>query len=137
MAQAISIGYVTADLEPKTSANGNLYIRFSLAEHLGYGDSRRTQYIQVWARREQANLLLSGKVKKGSQIWVSGQMELEEYTKRNGTDRDKRLKLTLDSWGYVTSGKPKMAPPDIPDAGGPPPMEAVAEIDGDREALPD
>ena len=59
MAQSLIIGYVTADLEPQTSASGNLYVRFSLAEHIGHGDSLRTQFLQVWAWSEDAKRMIN------------------------------------------------------------------------------
>jgi len=140
MSQSVTIGHVTADFELQTSANGNSYVRFNLAENLGYGESSHTQYLQVWAWGDDAKHLIKGKVKKGSLIWVSGQLTLEEYKKRDEST-DKRLKVTLDSWGYIPAGKPKNG-----DAGD----EAAAtetdslhdtlpdgEIDGDREILPE
>ena len=41
MAQIYVIGRVTADLEPQTSAKMNSYIRFDLAENIGYGETAR------------------------------------------------------------------------------------------------
>ena len=40
-------------------------------------------------------------MRKGSLIWVSGSLELEEYTKNDGETHDKRLKLKLDDWDYI------------------------------------
>jgi single-stranded DNA-binding protein len=138
MAQSYTIGRVTADFELQTSANMNPYVRFSLAEHIGYGESARTQYLQVWAWGEDAKRLIKGKVKKGSLLWVSGQLELEEFVKQDGTTADKRLKVTLDNWGYIPAGKPKEAGSAQPDDESPPPMsEPIAEIDGDRDTLPE
>ena len=134
MAQTLSIGRVAADIEPQTSVGMNTYVRFGLAEHIGYGDFLRTQYIQVWAWGNDAKRLIKGKVKKGSLIWVSGQLELEEFIKKDGITADKRLKVTLDNWGYISSGKPKenAAEDTLPcESYNPPP-----EIDGDREELP-
>ena len=49
MAQEYSIGRVTSDLELKRSVRKVPYLRFTIAERIGYRDSARTQYIQVWA----------------------------------------------------------------------------------------
>lgn len=49
MAQACSIGRVTSDLELKTNVKKVPYLRFSVAERVGYGASAHTQYIRVWA----------------------------------------------------------------------------------------
>lgn len=143
MSQVYTIGRVTADLELQTSTNMNSYIRFGLAEHIGYGESQRTQFLQVWAWEDDAKRLIKGKVKKGSLIWVSGPLELEEYTKQDGITRDKRLKIIMDNWGYVPVGKTKSSESDadIPDdvaaeTGMPESRSHVRELDGDRENLP-
>lgn len=47
MAKLMCIGRVTADLELRESARKEPYVRFSLAEKLGYGETARTQYFQV------------------------------------------------------------------------------------------
>lgn len=44
---------------------------------------------------------LAGGVGKGSVLWVSGSLELEEYAKKDGVTRDKRLKLKLKDWGFA------------------------------------
>jgi len=143
MSQSMTIGRVTADFDLKTSASGNSYVRFNLAENIGYGESSHTQFLQVWAWGENAAHLIKSKVKKGSLIWVSGQLTLEEYKKRDEST-DKRLKVILNSWGYIPAGRSKngdagdeataygtadpTTPYDTPPGG---------EIDGDREILPE
>lgn len=57
------------------------------------------QYIQVWAWNDLAKDLVQSGVKKGSKIWADGFLELEEYVMKDGTSRDKRLKLKLTDWG--------------------------------------
>ena len=141
MSQSFTIGRVTADFELQTSANGNSYVRFDLAENFWVDESTRTQFLQIWAWEEHAKRLIKAKVKKGSLVWVSGQLTLEEFKKQDGVTTDKRLKVKLDNWGYISTGKPKNG-----DAGD----EAAAtepnppfytppdgEIDGDKENLPE
>lgn len=141
MSQLFVIGRVTADLEPQESTNKTAYVRFDLAENIGYGETRHPQYYQVWAWAGDAMHLLKRKVKKGSLIWVSGTLILETYVKKDGTTKDKRLKLTLDNWGYVPVGKSISAAQNFEDdpVASPPPADSlphVGKIDGDREALP-
>lgn len=138
------IGRVTADLEMKTSVNQNCYVRFDLAESIRVGGTTRTQYLQVWAWGEDAKHLIKSKVKKGSLIWMSGTLMLEEYRKQDGTMTDKRLKVILDNWGYIPVGKPKNGEPgdDIAsshEAAQNNPLDTFpdGEIDGDRETLPE
>lgn len=143
MSLSYTIGRVTADFELQASTNGVPYVRFSLAEQLGYGESARTQYLQVWAWHEDAARLIKRKVKKGSLIWVSGSLEMESYQKRDGKTIDKRLKVTLDNWGFVPGGKALAGrtDTDASHAGCSPNasqahMPPGGEIDGDREPLP-
>lgn len=42
MAQVYVIGRITADLEMKTSSNGNTYVRFDIAETIGNKDQTRS-----------------------------------------------------------------------------------------------
>lgn len=142
MSQLFVIGRVTADLELQESTNKTAYVRFDLAENIGYGETRHPQYYQVWAWAGDAMHLLKRKVKKGGLIWVSGSLMLETYIKKDGITKDKRLKLTLDNWGYVPTGKSvstEQSPTDDPLASPPPAddLPQVGKIDGDREALPD
>lgn len=140
MAQVFIIGRVTADFELQTSVNKNSYVRFSLAENLGYGEASKAQYYQVWAWENDAKHLVKRKVKQGSLIWVSGSLELEEYTKQDGETRDKRLKVKLDNWDYVPLGKQNAAQESQPEETAAPPVEKsppVGEINGDKEPMPD
>ena len=133
MAKLMCIGRVTADLEQRESSQKEPYIRFSLAENLGYGDKTHTQYFQVWAWGYLAKSLVKCKVRKGSLIWVSGSLELEEYTRNDGKTHDKRLKLKLGDWDYipVSQSKPECGVPQSE------PAVPVGIVDGEREALPE
>lgn len=135
MAQVFVMGRVTADLEPKTSAKQNPYVRFDMAEHIS---GARTQFFQVCAWSGDAQRLVKAKVKKGSFIWVSGSLEMEEFMKRDGFTKDKRLKILLDNWGFVPVGNAKG--PDGPQQNESPKQfapESAQEINGDKEALPE
>ena len=68
MIHMTTVGGVTADIEGKESANGATYLSFDLAVTKGYGTSRHTVYLQVWAFRAIAERLIAAKVKKGSQL---------------------------------------------------------------------
>lgn len=101
MAQTIVIGRITADLEMKTSANGNPYVRFDLVENIGSKENSRPQYFQICAWSDDAKRIVKARAKRGSLIWVSGSLELETFTKRDGITTDKRLKILLDNWGFI------------------------------------
>ncbi len=140
MAQVFFIGRVTADLELQISVNKNNYVRFDLAENIGYGETAKTQYYQVWAWDTDAKHLIRRKVKQGSLIWVSGSIELEVYTRQDGETKDKRLKVKLDNWDYVTTGKKHPIVEMVPTKDITTHKEnmfPVGEINGDKETMPD
>lgn len=138
MSQLITTGRVITDLELKSSAKQNLYIHFTLVERIGYGEAARSQAVSVWAWGYLAEQLKRFRVKKGSLIWVSGSLELEEFVQKDGVTRDKRLKLKLNDWGFVPKEtdrfpkKEKAAPESSAPA-----SEKAGVIDGEREALPE
>lgn len=136
MSQLFVIGRVVGNLEPKPSAKQRQYIRFTLQERIGYGESSHPQYIQVWAWGYQAQKLLRLGVQAGSLIWVSGSLELEEYVKQDGKTQDKRLKLKMSDGDYVPGNGGFKKATDKPAA-----AEGTAEtagtIDGERESLPE
>lgn len=139
MAQAMPIGRVVNDLELKTSVNHKAYVMFSLAERIGYGERARTQYFQVWAWGDMAQQLVKRGVTKGSLIWVSGVLELVDYTKKDGTTRDKQMKVTLRSWDFVPgTGQPNNK---VGTAKGAPKAQheepSPEVIDGERDKLPE
>lgn len=140
MAQVFIIGRVTADLKLQTSSNQNSYVRFVLAENIGYGETLKAQYYQVWAWETDALYLVKRKVKRGSLIWVSGSIELEEYTKQDGESKDKRLKVKLDNWDYVPLSRHNAEKEVNSETTAAPPVgnnPQVGEINGDKEPMPD
>lgn len=131
MAQTYVIGRVTADLERKISINQHPYVRFDIAENIGGRGHNRTQYFQICAMGGDADRLIRARVKKGSLIWVSGSLELEIFTGKDGSTTDKQLKILLDNWGFVPVTN-KDVLEQLPSTL----TAASAEIDGDREPLP-
>lgn len=137
MAQVYVIGRVTADLELKTSIHERPYVRFDIAENIGSKDRVRTQYLQICAMGGDAERIVRARVKKGSLVWISGSLELEVFTKKDGITTDKRLKILLDNWGFVPVGAGRAD--NNAQNNDPPEMaaESVAVIDGERDTLPE
>ena len=140
MAQAVVIGRVTSELELKTSTNHNPYLRLSLAERIGYGETARMEYYQVWAWGSLAHQLEKCGVTKGSFIMASGFLELTDYVKKDGVTKDKQLKLTLKAWEFVPSAGCRKHSLDTQDGGSHAPEKSVPSvpiIDGERDVLPE
>ncbi len=137
MAQAYVIGRVTADFELKLSIHKHPYVRFDIAETIGGKGHERTQYLQVCAMGGDAERLVRARVEKGSLIWVSGSLELEVFTRRDGTATDKRLKMLLDNWGFVPVGRSRDVKASQDDCSPIASPETVEAIDGERDPLPE
>lgn len=138
MAQLYTIGWVSSEPRGGTSANQNPYTLFSLGEHVGYGKRARTQYYQVWAWGDVMRRLQKAGVRKGSLLWVSGSLELEEYTKKDGVTRDKGLRLELSDWGFVPNqGRKERSPSQTADTAQEPGPIPDSIIDGERDNLPE
>lgn len=138
MSQLFTTGRVITDLELKTSAQKNPYIHFTLMERVGYGDSAHAQFIHVWAWGHLAEQLKRFKVRRGSTIWVSGSLELEEFARKDGSGSDKQLKLKLNDWGFVPKDSDKPQKKETGPAASKDASRKTADvIDGEREPLPE
>ena len=131
MSQLYCTGRVMSDLELKTSQKNVPYLCFPIAEYVGYGRNAHTQYISVWAWGAMAHQLIREGVGKGSTLWVSGSLELEEYTRKDGVTHDKRLKLKLKDWGFPPAGQRQEQQPDQAKD-----LPFPETVDGEREDLP-
>lgn len=134
MAQTYVIGKIVSDIELKTSAKNNLYIRFELIERIGNG---RIQCFHICAFADDAKRFVKANVKKGSFVWVSGSLELELYGKHDGITSDKRMKILLDNWGLIPIGlsAEQTASAEQVYSDMAMPAEEI-EIHGDKEPLP-
>ena len=94
------IGGVTADLELKESANGSPYLSFDLAVTKGYGEKKHTVYLQVWAFGAIAERIVAAKVRKGSQIFISGDLDVVTF-QRNDDSKGMANKVYLQDWEFV------------------------------------
>jgi single-strand DNA-binding protein len=101
-------GRVTADIAAQKSPKGTDYVKFNLAVNKGFGENQKAVFLQCLLFGEpQVQRMVKAKVQKGSLISVIGDLDVEEYEKKDGT-KDKTVKVTLYDWNYVPqSGKTK------------------------------
>ena len=123
------IGRITTDLEMKYGDSKAPYVRFGLAERIGYSDQARTQFYQVWAWKDTAEALIRSGLKKGSLVQLSGTLTLEEYVKPDGVTNDKRLKVSLNQGSFIPVSKSGINATSSP--------STVEAIDGDKDPLPE
>ncbi len=132
MLLAQAFGRVTADLETQEGKRGP-YIHFDLAVDKGFGERKHTVFLDCWAFGLMAKKLGNAQVKKACSLWISGDADLTDFTRKDGS-RDHSLKVTVSDWGFLPISKPKTdatMPQEIPL-----PMEPPPEIDGDNEEMP-
>ena len=81
-------GRVGQDAELKTTQSGEKVLGFSVANDIGFGDRRKSQWIECsyWGKRAEA---VSNYIKKGDRITVSGEVQLVEFQRRDGTPGSK------------------------------------------------
>ena len=95
MAEVHVFGRVTNDLQLKMSHRQVPYVSFGLVEWIGRRDTGHRQYFEVWAWGTAALSLADAEIHKDSRIWVQGFLELVDCTRNGGSEKDKRLKLSL------------------------------------------
>lgn len=104
-------GRVGQDAELRTTQSGEKVLGFSIANDVGFGDRKKTQWIECsyWGKRGEA---ISSYVRKGDRVAVSGELQLVEFTKRDGTPGSKLavrvndLDLAAKGEGGATSADP-------------------------------
>lgn len=74
------------DAEIKYLPTGQAVLTVAVANTVGFGDKQKTIWVRVtlWGQRGEK---LSPFLKKGQQVFVSGEMSLNEYTANDGTHK--------------------------------------------------
>lgn len=77
-------GRVGADAELRTSQNGTKILSFRVANDVGFGDKKTTQWVScsIFGRQAEA---IANYVKKGDKVVCAGELKLEEFQRRDGT----------------------------------------------------
>lgn len=92
-------GRLGADGELRTTQSGEKVLGFRVANDVGFGERRTTQWVEcsVWGRRAES---LAPHMTKGKQVVVSGELTLREYEKRDGT-RGAGLAVRVNDLDFV------------------------------------
>lgn len=98
-------GRVTADLEIQTSSNGTAYIQFNVAVNKGFGEQEHANFYQCILFGKAAERLSKAGVKKGSLLFITGDLDLVEYTRKADGSKGMIPKITVYEWNYVPTGK--------------------------------
>lgn len=98
-------GRVTADLELQTSPNGTEYIQFNVAVNKGFGEQEHANFYQCILFGKAAERISKAGVKKGSLLFITGDLDLVEYTRKADGSKGMIPKITVYEWNYVPTGK--------------------------------
>jgi len=84
--EVVLSGRLTADPELKTTPTGVFVTSFTIANDVGYGDKKKTNFINIIAWRGTAEFV-SKYFKKGNLIGVKGEIQTRKYEDKNGNNR--------------------------------------------------
>ena len=106
MFTAISLtGRVTADLEPQNSQNGTPYVQFYVAVNKGYGEHQHPNFYQCVLFGKAVERAINAGVQKGSLLFITGDLDLVEYTRKSDVHKGTIPKITVYEWNYIPTGK--------------------------------
>jgi single-strand DNA-binding protein len=83
------------DAEVRYLPSGLAVLNVNVANNVGYGDRRQTLWIRVALFGKPAEGTLKDYLKKGQQVFVSGELTQREYKANDGTNRTS-LELTAN-----------------------------------------
>mgnify|MGYP003677838103 FL=1 len=91
-------GNLTRDATMNTTSKGTKVCGFSVAVNVGYGDRQTTHFVDcsIWAKRGET---LAPMLEKGTSVIVGGEMKLETYPKKDGTEGTS-LRLNVDTFDF-------------------------------------
>ena len=92
MSNVISfIGTIGNDAEIRYLPSGQAVLNVNVANHTGFGDKQKTMWFRVvlWGKRAEGSL--KDYLKKGQQVFVSGEFTTNEYKANDGT-----MKMSLE-----------------------------------------
>ncbi len=87
-------GTVGKDAEVRHLPSGQVVLSVNVANNIGFGDKQKTIWIRVtlWGKRAEGEL--KNYLRKGQQVFVSGELTMSEYTANDGT---KKTQLELNA----------------------------------------
>lgn len=80
-------GAVGRDAEVRYTPSGMAVLNVTVANNIGFGDKQQTLWIRVAVFGKRAEGALQNYLKKGQQVFVSGELSQNEYKANDGTTR--------------------------------------------------
>lgn len=128
-AQISLVGRVTHDVELRARATtGEPYMQLGLAVNEGYKDHIHTSYYQCWLESEEATRASKAGVRKGSLLFVNGQLSVVDVPRKDGSTRTV-ARISRAHWDYIQLGRKADAPAAAPAASAPAAVPAAQGLD--------
>jgi single-strand DNA-binding protein len=80
-------GTIGRDAEVRYAPSGLAVLSFTVANNIGFGEKQQTLWIQVTLFGKRAEGQLQNYLKKGQQVFVSGELTQREYQAKDGTTK--------------------------------------------------
>lgn len=90
--------------EVKTLPSGSTVCKFSVAVKSGYGDKEKTNWVRCAMFGKKAEGQLPSYLQKGTQVAISGELELQEWEGQNG--KGAALSVRVENLDLI-GGKPQ------------------------------
>ena len=80
-------GTIGRDAEVRYLPSGQAVLNVTVANNIGFGDKQQTLWVRValWGKRAEGQL--QNYLKKGQQVFVSGELTLREYQANDGSTK--------------------------------------------------
>ncbi len=88
-------GTVGRDAEVRYAPSGMAVLNVTVANNIGFGDKQQTLWVRVVLFGKRAEGQLQNYLKKGQQVFVSGELSQSEYTGNDGVTKTS-LELTAN-----------------------------------------
>ena len=98
-------GRLTSDAELKKTPNGVSVCSFTIANDFGYGENKKTSFINVVAWRNTAELI-SKHFGKGNMIGIEGFIQTRKYQDRDGNNRT-AFEVVANNVQFIESKRPQ------------------------------
>ena len=102
-------GTVGRDAEVRYAPSGVAVLNVTVANNIGFGDKQQTLWIRVVLFGKRAEGQLQNYLKKGQQVFVSGELTQSEYKANDGTTKTS-LELNATIIDLVGGKKEASAP---------------------------
>ena len=95
--QVTLIGHVGKEPELKYTQSGSAVCQLSLAVNRGYGDFKKTVWLQVaiWGKAAETASTL---IHKGSTVLICGELNMDEWEDKATGQRRSKITVWCDSW---------------------------------------